>query len=329
MELRLAEIAEYCVGHVTVSPDAVALRCTPQQIDYFKDAPPQQARSRMSAGVQIALRTDSPWIELELRFAGHARPRVSLDLDVNGVLLETIAFEDTPNAGTARWALGETAEERELRVHLPHTAICQLRAVRLADGATQAPGAIRPRRMLALGDSITQGMNASGPARGWASLFAKRCDAECLNQGIGGHIWDPRSLDTEIAWEPELITVAFGTNDWSKPVFPRDLRPRITQYLEGVKRRWPTVPIAVISPLNRVGAEVPEEQPPLKTYGSFIRSVAGESPGIIPIDGFELMPDEADMLDDDGTHPGDAGMAAISQRLHRRISPLLSPHRCS
>ena len=57
-------------------------------------------------------------------------------------------------------------------------------------------------------------------------------------------------LDGALGFTPDLITVAYGTNDWSCK--PRDMLVRdAEECLDGVRRLWPQVPLVVIGPLWR------------------------------------------------------------------------------
>ena len=125
-----------------------------------------------------------------------------------------------------------------------------MQAVHLKGATTCEPVPQRSRRMLQLGDSITMGMNADGPGRCYASILADLLDADPLNQGIGGHIYDPDSVDTHIPFEPDLISVAYGSNDWAKDVSIEELTPRLHRYYASLQERW-SCPIIVVSPVFR------------------------------------------------------------------------------
>ena len=82
-----------------------------------------------------------------------------------------------------------------------------------------------------IGDSITQGMDARGPASAYAVQLARVLDVELLNQGVGGHIFDLDALDDELPYHPDIITIAYGTNDWSRDTTREEISSRVERYL--------------------------------------------------------------------------------------------------
>ena len=77
------------------------------------------------------------------------------------------------------------------------------------------------KRMVTLGDSITEGYNASayiGKApfrKPYAGLVAEAVGAELLNLGLNGvssSYWE-NVKDKAVAYNPDLITIAYGMND--------------------------------------------------------------------------------------------------------------------
>ena len=70
------------------------------------------------------------------------------------------------------------------------------------------------KRILCFGDSISQGYDALYPSNQYTPQLAKLLDAEEYNKAIGGEIFRPELALARDDFEPEYITVAYGTNDW-------------------------------------------------------------------------------------------------------------------
>lgn len=134
----------------------------------------------------------------------------------------------------------------------------------------------------ALGDSITQGYNSylDGNGEGKLSLNASRCWAKFLaastgweltNAGVGGSgfVHDGTVLDKLNArehvdtinfWDAEVITIAYGVNDWKYNMKLGTMEDDITKggtfysnmryIIEKLQKDCPDAEIVVISPLN-------------------------------------------------------------------------------
>ena len=94
---------------------------------------------------------------------------------------------------------------------------------------------------VALGDSMTLGIGASAPDRGWVGqLLARRPGRRAVNLGVsGGRVRDvlERQLPAlaALGGEPDLVTVHIGSND----MFSRALRPRLITDMAELLRRLP------------------------------------------------------------------------------------------
>ena len=82
---------------------------------------------------------------------------------------------------------------------------------------------------LALGDSITQGMVAIRPSGIYPSLISERFGLGLINAGVGGIRFDSDEIDY-IGFEPDIITVALGCNDWG--ISEKQLEVNLLNYFE-------------------------------------------------------------------------------------------------
>ena len=89
-----------------------------------------------------------------------------------------------------------------------------LEELSLEDGAALVP-VCREKKILQFGDSITHGYDALHPAASYSVRLADALGMECCNKAIGGDMFCPglAALPEETA--PDVITAAYGTNDWS------------------------------------------------------------------------------------------------------------------
>ena len=94
--------------------------------------------------------------------------------------------------------LGQT----RIVIYMPATADTHFTDFDLGDyHPVQAPA----RKYLALGCSITQGMEAVSPSITYTNIVKRHYNAQILNLGIGGFYYDPDSLDEELSYDPDII----------------------------------------------------------------------------------------------------------------------------
>ena len=175
-----------------------------------------------------------------------------------------------------------------------------------------------PRRLLCLGDSITQGTAAVQPTCSYPVLLARHWGCDLLNQGVGGHVWDPLALADPPAYAPHRITIAYGTNDWQRGVTAAALADHVGAYLDRVRALWPGVPVAVITPLWRTGETQSQRAGTLADVRAVIARSAAPT-GAQVIDGAALLPAQAWWFPD-GVHPSDAGFCRLALALSAHLS---------
>lgn len=197
-----------------------------------------------------------------------------------------------------------------------------------------------------LGDSITEGCCASSPELGYTEVMKRLYSlAEARNYGIGGtRIARQRLPSAESKYDrdfcsrvggmvkdADIVVVFGGTNDHGHGDAPfgcdSDRTPDTflgaCHFLfTALKMRFPDAFILVLTPLHRVGEDVPKGSGgyPLKDYVQAIRDTAGQY-GLPVLDLFEAsaiqahIPEIAAKLTTDGLHPNDEGHAILAREI--------------
>jgi len=265
--------------------------------------------------VEIAYRTETD----ELGFRGPGAGRAFTLLRGEHVVAEA---EARLGEASVRLPAGRGPERAIL--HLPEGMRPTLLGLR-AHGGEIAP-APRGPRWLCYGDSIVEGWKASGPAWAWPARVARRHGLDVVNLGYAGAARGELASAEEIAaQDAELITLAHGTNCWTRTphgaaLFAEGLRA----FLALVREGHPATPIVAVSPIlrmdaetkpNRLGATLADLR---RAFERVIeeRSAAGDA-HLVLVPGRELVP-AAELPD--GIHPDDAGHA----RLARALGPVLA-----
>ncbi len=296
-------------------------RLTERQLEYYAASEGWKIRSQCAAGIILKLRTDSPWLDLEFECLGGARNHLGLDVEVNGQVIHSVRREHFE--GTFRERLLDFSDMpckiRNIIVYFPCSMIVLLKNVDIAEDSGFNTMTIAPKHLLCLGDSITQGMGSISPLSTYAMQLALMLDAELINQGIGGHTFDVNSLDPPHAFMPHLITVAYGTNDWSSGIGKEEITQKAFTYIGKLQDIFPGVPMYVISPVWRnIWKERKGDGLNLDEFGALIRHSAREFKGVGTVNGFRMIPHQ-DMYFKDGTHPNELGFMHYATNLYRAV----------
>ena len=185
------------------------------------------------------------------------------------------------------------------------------------DGSTVRP-VEKKRRMLCYGDSITQGYETRHPSFSYPNQLADALDAEMVNKGVGADVFNPRLADTPDAKTPDIITVAYGTNNWAHPELG-DLKSSATEFFSILARRYPETPVYAILPVWRNDFDRVTAVGSFADAAEIIRAAAGLHKRSHVIDGWKLLPHLPECVTD-GLHPNDLGFVLMTRGLLREIS---------
>lgn len=273
-------------------------------------------RVALPAGITLDFHTDASCLELSwsvVKDDPFERDCI-MDLYVDGVMVNSFTFPyPQPSARTLRAEL--PAGMKRVTLWLSRTADIAIKALSVPENAVMQPVA-KGKKYLALGDSITYS-SADHPSMGYAMQVARHFGWELYNQGLGGYYYDADSLDPELPVAPDVITVAYGTNDRRDD--PQAYQERVSKYLARLISIWPDVPVFVIMPLWRLdisGTEAFERIYPI------IRAECEKYPQITVIDGRMAMPRLPEFYTD-GLHPNDFGMTCYAAYVIGKIEEAL------
>ena len=156
------------------------------------------------------------------------------------------------------------------------------------------------------------------PCNKYISRLADLLDAQEYNKAIGGEIFFPALAATKEAFEPDYITVAYGTNDWNrctKEAFTENCKA----FLYNLSNNYPNTGIFVITPIWR--KEISESRPfgEFRCVGEIIQEQAAKFRNISVIQGFEFVPHNENMFGDLRLHPNDTGFEYYFENLANHI----------
>lgn len=309
---------------VTSDPDGIVFnRFTPYQYQAYSSSPQASIRSRCPAGVCLDFLTDSDVVKLEYKYRDFARRWLYFDVYVNDRFVESIGnrFEES-GGGSIEIKIPAPESENALRritIYLPHNVDLAVAHMELADGSVWEPAPEYQGSLLCFGDSITQGMDALRPSSAYPVQLARFFNMNLLNQGVGGQMFNKQHLDPDLPCRPDLVTVAFGTNDWGRHHSIGEFRQSCSEYLGLLAGLYSDADIFVITPLWR--GDLHEVKPAGRFFdiADSIRDICRRHPNITVLDGMKLVPNMPGFFKDSTLHPSDEGFMHYSINLIKEL----------
>lgn len=322
MQLSFEQIKSITLGAVSVTQEKDGVhfyRFRPEQYELYKQKKEDFFNKAFaSSGVKICFQTDSSVLELGLLAERSCtRSYFSVDVYVDGELVGCLRNFDEQQLprdySVLTFPLGQFEKQfllgegvKTVEIYLPWNTKTVLQKLNLADGAFVLP--VKPeKKLLAYGDSITQGFDALMPSRRYAAQLAKALCAEECNRAIGGECFCPEIIGVPENLVPDYILVAYGTNDWSKlehSVF----RENCKAFFAKLAGMYPGVPTFALTPIWRSNEEkLTPNCGPFDRIEKVIREESAKYPQIRVIRGYDLVPHDLECFGDYGLHPSNLG----------------------
>lgn len=338
MKLSFEQIKSITTGAVDFCCDENGIafyRFTKEQMKSYEDRRDVYYRNTFStAGVKLCFKTDSENLYLSIfTEKTSSRGYFSLDVIVDGNRIGSIdnfsdrevpqnfhAMSGEFGAFSKSFSLGQGV--KNICVHFPWSVVTKLVAMELDDGAFIE--AVKPvKRLLAFGDSITQGYDALRPSCRYVARLSEVLDAEEINKAIGGErFWaDLAAIKDDII--PDYIIIAYGTNDWrcSGDEFTKSreyFEENCNLFFENIRKNYPDAKVFAITPLWRVNDNLPPTEWEFDETEKMIRCAA-ETRNIKVIRGVDLIPHDKYLFGDLVLHPNDEGFSYYFENLYNAV----------
>ncbi len=337
MKSILALIKEITFGAARIEDDPAGIRFyrfTEEQEKLYKERSSDfYLKTFATSGVQLRFTTNSQALFLKIDTAkSTSRTYFSVDVVVNGKKIDSLNnYSDfgLPNDYTILDApLGEFSKlidlgqgDKKVTVYLPWSVKTVLKDIMLDDGAFVL--ANNPdRTLLCFGDSITQGYDALNPCNKYSSQLANFLNAQEYNKAIGGEIFFPELAQTKEGFEPDYITVAYGTNDWSH-CSKDEMLTNCREFIKNLSINYRDSKIFVITPIWRKDKDEPKAFGEFNVVKEIIQQQAVTYNNVFVIDGSDFVPQNENLFADLRLHPNDAGFNFYANNLAKTIINLL------
>ena len=286
-----------------------AFQYTKAQMEYFRSAFDfWYDRSMATTAKTLEFTTDAETVSFEYRFTWTGS-QDSFELAVDGLITEIRYVKDLPEEGKLEWKLPEG--KKDVVIYLPADATVELRRCEIGGAYTPAK---KNEKVLWLGDSITQGYGPLRSAMTYVSVANRLLNYDIINQGIGGYIYDKKSLMKMDGYTPDKIIVALGTNQ-----FGCETMKDVEEYYETLIGLYGETPVLCVTPLWR--GDVPDGFPTLKRFCENVKQIAGKYPNVKIADGFTLVPHLPEYFRDN-LHPNELGCETYGRNLVEEIRKL-------
>ena len=280
-------------------------------------------RSFATAGIRLEFDTDSSFLTLEVQvYPSTSRRYFTQSIFVNGERLGEISgvlAEDAQNVRIKKqFPLG--SGEKHVCVFLPWSVETRLLAMELSEGASLAP-VKKTRKLLAYGDSITQGYDAQKPENAYIVRLAQWLKAELICKAIGGERFCPKLVQLCEVTDPDIITVAYGSNDWSlseRDEFLNDSK----EFFRILADRFADVPILTFAPIWRVNLNRQTSVGDFAGVAAHLQRVAAEIENMTVIDCIDFVPHDPAYFQDRVLHPNDCGFQSYADNLIETIGKM-------
>ena len=275
-----------------------AFQYTPAQMDYFKDAFDfWYDRCMASTAKTIEMNTEATKVSFEFKIIWLGSPD-SFELQVDGQISKIKYVMDymkegmpepdfskgfpgwnLPKEGKIEWELPEG--KKNVVIYLPADATVLVRNFEI-NAPAERPA--KNEKVLWLGDSITQGFGPLRSGQTYVSVANRLLNYDTINQGIGGYVYDKKSLMKMDGYQPDKIIVALGTNQYGD-----ETMTAVEEYYETLTGIYGNeIPILCISPIWR--GDQPEGYEKFVDFCENIKKIAGSYENVTVVDGFTLVP---------------------------------------
>ena len=260
-------------------------------------------RCMASSAKTIEMVTDATKVSFDYRFIWIGS-QDSFELSIDGLISRIVYVKDIDESGHIEWDMPEGS--KNVVIYLPADATVLIKNFEI-DSEAKRPD--KKERVLWLGDSITQGYGPLRSAQTYVSVANRILGYDIINQGIGGYIYDKKSLMPMPGYVPDKIIVALGTNNNHDPAKTSD----ITEYYDTLTDIYGSdIPILCISPIWR--GDNPADYDNFVRYCDMIKKTAGSYKNVTVLDGFTLVPHLSEYYLDN-LHPNLLGAEVYGRNL--------------
>ncbi len=324
MLLNKETLENITLGHLRTEVDEEGYlsfsRFTEAQKEYYAKRNPEGfLKIFATAGMRFDFHTDAESFSLDYKMKiASTRLFYGIDLYIDGALAEHYdpKSKEAECEGSVSFSLPEGFHR--VTLYMPNLTCLSVKNAALT-GATVLRAVKPTKKILFVGDSITQGYDALYPSLSYVNCLARRFDAEVLNQAIGGEVFDPDFVDTAMDFAPDLIVIAFGTNDWAKASSREEILEKEAALIDKMKLLSRAVHIVCVSPIWRGDAAGVNRPTGDFRETALAIGATAKRKRIATVDGYDLVAHLPEFYSDKVLHPNDIGFLIYAENLGKEL----------
>ncbi len=271
-------------------------------------------RALSAAGIRFEFVTDAASFNIKGVFRrGANRNYAYLDVKVNGIIVQHEGTDDYTANPDFEMTVNLDGKKNHVAVYLPNLAQFILRDFNFCNASFIEP-VKKDFTMVCWGDSITQGYDAVYPSLSYANSLSDKLNAVMYNKAVGGEVFNPAYFDEFEPLKPDMITIAYGTNDWNK-CSEADLKTNAPAFLEKITSFYPNAVFYLIVPIWRADTDRITDAGTFDNARNIIFDICRNFSNINVIDGMKLVPHETGFFKDQHLHPNDLGFMCMTNKL--------------
>ena len=333
MKLNLEQVKKITTGAVKIEEKDNFFsfsRFTDEQLNLYKtNKQDLYQKALSSAGVKLSFKTNSNRLFLKIKtFYSSSRKCFALDVFVNESYIgciDNFSNMQLPEDYTKlEFLAGDYSKgfdlgdgEKTVCVHLPWSVETLIEEISIDDGAL-IEEVKNEKTLLAFGDSITHGYDALHPSNRYISILADKLCADELNKAIGGELFFPELASLKEPFNPDYITVAYGTNDWNN-VDKETFIANCKGFYNNLSDLYPDAKIFAITPIWRKDAFEERKFGKFEEVGQCISGIVSDIKNITVISGYNFVPKEEKYFADLRLHPNDKGFEYYAKNILEQI----------
>ena len=143
-----------------------------------------------------------------------------------------------------------------------------------------------------------------------------------MNKAIGAEVYFPELAEIKSDLQPDIVTVAYGTNDWVS-VDKNTFTNNCSRFLQSLSNNYPNAQIIAITPIWRADNDRNDGFSDFFEIDTFIRNIAKDIENISVIQGIDLVPHDRQLYGDGRIHPNDKGFEYYAENLVNKLKEVL------
>ncbi|MCQ2526870.1 MAG: SGNH/GDSL hydrolase family protein [Lachnospiraceae bacterium] len=314
MKLTNEELKKYYYGAYSFKETddgyLQAYQYTDAQMDYFREVSDfWYERCYASTSKTIEFITEATKVSFDYKIVWIGSLD-SFEVAVDGIVTQIVYVKDIDKEGKIEFDL--PVGSKQVIIYLPADATVVIKDFEVN---AEIDKVIKNAKVLWLGDSITQGYGPLRSSCTYVSVANRILNYDIINQGIGGYVYDKKSLMKMDGYNPDKLIVSLGTNQ-----FGCETMVDIEEYYERLFEIYgKDIPVLCIIPIWR--GDVENGEPTLIKFCENLKKIVARYSNIQMVEGWKLVPHLPEYFLDN-LHPNQLGAEVYGRNLVAEIQKL-------